>query len=155
MEIGQRLEQLSIDKSIKIIILLDHPSIFWKRNKENLFLTGKGKIEVKDNVCLKDWLWYYNNSKAVFTDSYHGTIFSILFRKPFITMRNNKRGGERFSSLLRPLKLMHRLFETPDCINNRYDLFDKINYTVPLSNFNKIKQKSYIWLKKKLDNLLK
>ena len=154
-EIGHRLEKLSIDKNIKVIIILDYPPDIWEKNKDKLSLRGKGNIELKDTVNLNDWLFYYNNSKAIFTDSFHGTIFSIIFKKPFISLRNIKRGGERFSSLLRPLYLMNRLFENPDCINKRYELYDEINYNIPLLQLKKIKNESYNWLKDKLNNLIK
>ena len=57
-EIGWRLEKLSIDKNIKVIIILDHESINLKRNKENLYLSGNGNIEMKYIVDLNEWLWY-------------------------------------------------------------------------------------------------
>ena len=32
-----------------------------------------------------EFLWYVKNAELVFTNSFHGTIFSILFEKPFYT----------------------------------------------------------------------
>ena len=153
-EIFQRLEQLSIDRKIKVIILLGFSCSRKSKSKKQLFLSTKGNIEIKINANLKEWLYFYYNAKNVFTDSYHGTIFSILFRKSFITLRNKKRGGERFTSLLTPLKLMNRLFETADCIN-KYDLYDNINYNIPIKELTKIKEDSYIWLQNQLETLLK
>ena len=153
-EIGDRLEKLSVDKNIKVIIILDYPPDIWEKNKELLFLKGRGNVELKATVEVNEWLWLYNNSKAVFTDSFHGTIFSIIFKKPFITLRNIRRGGERFFSLLNPLKLKNRLFETPECINSNYELFDKIDYSTPLEKLNEIKEESYKWLNNKLGSLI-
>jgi len=45
------------------------------------------------------WLSYIKNADFVITDSYHGTIFSILFNKPFCSIVNSNRGRERFSYL--------------------------------------------------------
>lgn len=149
-EIGYRLEKLSVDKNITVIILLKERQKVWKKEKKKLNLKGNGKIIVKDMVDLNDFMWYYNHSKAIFTDSFHGTVFSIIFRKPFITLRNVKRGGERFSSLLIPINLDYRLFETPDCINERYDLYDSINYDIPYQKLNQIKNFSYNWLRNAL-----
>ena len=39
------------------------------------------------------------------TDSFHGCIFSILFNKPFIVIRNEHRGMSRFYSLLNQFNL--------------------------------------------------
>ena len=49
---------------------------------------------------------------------------------------------------------MYRLFETYDCINNNYELYDKIDYSIPLQHLSKIKKYSYNWLKNKLNTLL-
>lgn len=149
-EIGNRLEKLSIEMKIKVIIILDLSPEKWEFNKNKLSLLGNGNVEVKNIVSINEWLWFYNNSKAVFTDSYHGTIFSIIFKKPFITLINRIRGEQRIYSLLSPLKLMHRQFKAADCINKRQILFKSINYTIPLRVLSKIKKDSYNWLKNEL-----
>ena len=147
LEEGHRLEKLSRDKNITVIIVLNEVQNLWELNKRRLCLRGKGKIIVENLVDLNDFMWLFSHSKAVFTDSFHGTIFSIIFKKPFITLRNIPRGGERFYSLLIPLKLEYRLFKKKSCINDRYDLFDKLDYTIPYQKLNKIKDFSYNWLK--------
>jgi len=145
-EIGYRLERLSIEKNITIIIILDENPNIWDKNKKNLFLKGIGNVYIAEKVDLNDFMWYYYHSKAVFTDSFHGSIFSIIFRKPFVTLLNVPRGGQRFFQLLVPLNLTYRLFEHPNCINDASYLYDKIDYRVPLKNLYKIKKFSYNWL---------
>ena len=154
-EIGFQLEQISIDKNCKIIILLDHLPIIREKNKKKFSLSGAGNIEIKDIYSIEEWLWYFYNSKSIFTDSYHGTIFSIIFKKPFITLKNKERGGERFISLLKPINLMDRLLESPNNINKIYDLYDKINYNATLQKLSKIKEYSYKWLENKLEIIFK
>ena len=148
-EIGERLEQLSVDRDIKVIVMLDEPPKNWESNKEHLGLTGRGNVEVKKDVDLCEWIWYYQNAESVFTDSFHGTIFSIIFKKPFITLMNVKRGAERFLSLLEPIGLSCRLFETPDCIG-KYDLLESCDYDTVDEKLDKIKKDSYHWLKEVL-----
>lgn len=46
-----------------------------------------------------------NKSEFVITDSFHGTVFAIIFNKPFITIINKKRGSSRFESLFRMLNI--------------------------------------------------
>ena len=150
-EIGHRLEQLSVDKNMKVIVMLDEPPKNWEVNKDRLDLTGKGNVEVKRDVDLYEWMWYYDHASGVFTDSFHGTIFSIIFKKPFVTLMNSKRGAERFLSLLEPIDLGYRLFESPECINEQYGLFDGCDYGVPYEKLNKIKEDSYNWLKNVLE----
>ena len=151
-EIGHRLENLSIDKNITVIILLDEYHSIWEKNKKTLALRGIGKVILKEIVDLNAFMWYYSHSKAIFTDSFHGTVFSIIFKKPFITLRNYVRGGERFLSLLEPIDLRYRLFETPNCINDQYELYENINYTIPYQKLNKIRNFSLNWLKNSLSD---
>lgn len=46
------------------------------------------------------WLQAFNKAKFIFTDSFHGCVFSIIFNKEFIVYGNEGRGMSRFNSLL-------------------------------------------------------
>ena len=35
-------------------------------------------------VAPEEWLWLIDNARLMYTDSFHGTVFSILFRRPFV-----------------------------------------------------------------------
>ena len=88
------------------------------------------------------------NSKAVVTDSYHGTLFSIIFNKPFISFINRKCGKERFLSLRKLLNLEYRIVN--DNIIPNISLLTTpldINYTL----FNYLINKSINYLKKNLE----
>ncbi|RWR44286.1 polysaccharide pyruvyl transferase family protein [Sinirhodobacter ferrireducens] len=54
---------------------------------------------------IPDWLSAFENAEFVVTDSYHGTIFSIIFQRPFLTLLNSQRGLDRFTSLFDSLGL--------------------------------------------------
>lgn len=56
-----------------------------------------------------DWLYSIDNAQYVITDSFHGTVFCILFHKPFICIGNEGRGTSRFTSLLKIFHLEDRL----------------------------------------------
>ena len=60
-------------------------------------------------LSVEEWLSMIANSSIVVTDSFHGTVFSILFHREFYSIVNTARGGTRFSSLLNPLGLDHRM----------------------------------------------
>jgi len=47
--------------------------------------------------------------KSIITDSFHGTIFSIIFNKPFLTFINIRRGNARFFSLNKTFNLNNRI----------------------------------------------
>ena len=52
----------------------------------------------------------YPDAKMIITDSFHGTVFSIIFNKEFYSIANIERGCSRFTSLLSQLNIMHRLY---------------------------------------------
>lgn len=54
------------------------------------------------------WLRAFMDAKMVFTDSFHGCVFSIIFNKPFWVIGNDKRGNARFDSLLKMFALGNR-----------------------------------------------
>lgn len=55
------------------------------------------------------WLRAFMDADFVLTDSFHGVVFSIIFRKNFIAIVNRDRGADRFTSLLGQLGLLERL----------------------------------------------
>lgn len=72
------------------------------------------------------WLNSFNNAKFIVTDSFHGTVFAILFNKQFIAIGNKRRGLARFESLLRMFGLEDRLMYN---INDAMAILNKpINY---------------------------
>lgn len=63
---------------------------------------------------IESWIESFDHADFIVTDSFHGTIFSIIFNKPFLTIVNSERGAARFKSLLSLLDLEDRLIETYD-----------------------------------------
>ena len=49
---------------------------------------------------VQEWLASFAQAEFVVTDSFHGTVFSIIFNKPFVVIPNKDRGTTRFVSLL-------------------------------------------------------
>ena len=65
------------------------------------------KISVISPV--EQWLDSISHSKAVVTDSYHGTVFSIIFNRQFVVVANPERGITRLKELLSVFELEDRL----------------------------------------------
>ncbi len=156
--IGKQLEKISVEKKCKVIVILDEPPQIFEENIAKLALTPKEEmtddnkpdIEIKSEVDLYEWLWYYSHAKAVVTDSFHGTIFSIIYQKPFITLLNKKRGAQRFVSLLEPVGLKDRLFDTPQQLGENMGLLDGLDYTEPDKKLDELRSKSMSWLENAL-----
>ena len=56
-----------------------------------------------------EWIQRIKDSRFFITDSFHGTVFCILYHVPFVALCNSERGADRFSSLLNTLNLSNRL----------------------------------------------
>lgn len=98
---------------------------------------------------MEEWLSTIYNSKFVITDSYHGTVFSILFNRPFIVIVNKERGSERFISLLEMFDLSYRM-----CDNS--NVKEVISKEINWKNVNSILEdkriESYNFIKEALSN---
>ena len=60
---------------------------------------------------VKEFLYGLINCKAVITDSFHGTVFSIIFKKPFISFANKSYNECRFNNLDMIFNIRNRIFE--------------------------------------------
>jgi len=60
---------------------------------------------------VQEWLEAFMTSDFIITDSFHGTVFSIIFNVPFLVIANVQRGAERITSLLSMLGLTERLYD--------------------------------------------
>ena len=63
---------------------------------------------------VEEWLKGFHDAEFVFTDSFHGCVFSIIFNKPFIAFGNVNRGMTRFNSLLKMFGLEELLITSID-----------------------------------------
>lgn len=70
------------------------------------------------------WLRAFMDAKMVFTDSFHGCVFSIIFNKPFWVIGNKSRGNARFDTLLKLYDLENRKVD----ISN----IDNVDFTAPI-----------------------
>lgn len=79
------------------------------------------------------FLSYISNASYIITTSFHGTVFAILFGKPFYTVSINETVDQRVLSLLKSLSIEERLLK--DSINVQYsDVidYDKVNRKLAL-----------------------
>ena len=94
------------------------------------------------------WLQSFRDAEMVIADSFHGTVFSIIYNKPFWVLGNPDRGMARFHSLLKSFGLEDRLV-TPEK-SPTLDLDAPIDWNAVNARREELKQKSLSFLK---DNL--
>lgn len=100
-----------------------------------------------NNSSIENFIYKISNSKAVITTTFHGTIFSIIFNKPFITFTFNNKGKERFNSLGKLLSTENRFFNLKD--NHDINLLTtplNINYSL----LKELRNKSIHFIKKSI-----
>lgn len=95
---------------------------------------------------LEGWIKSFADAEFVITDSFHGTVFSIVFNKPFISLINPSRGASRFYSLCEELGLSKRLVSDFDkkTINELLDT--EPDYTFIMQKLAELRKKSETFL---------
>lgn len=100
-----------------------------------------------ETLTVEQWLAIFNNASMVVTDSFHGTVFSIIFGKAFYSLSNSHRGNTRIEGLLNQLGLEKRLVSDtePKEPDNR-----EINWENAYARLNELRKSSMDFL---TDNL--
>ncbi len=85
-------------------------------NRENLEVIDIYKMSYDSLLTTPDeFIWLIENASYVCTDSFHATVFSILFGKKFMSFRRSQAGNEnmfnRIETLLSIFDLKDRIFE--------------------------------------------
>lgn len=97
------------------------------------------------------WISNFDKSDFVITDSFHGCVFAIIFRKPFIAIGNEWRGLDRFQSLLDTFGICDRLVNNSDeYISRKQELLMPIDYDRVHRRLNTLREYSLDFLKNAL-----
>lgn len=134
-------QKLSMLNQLKSILDLD---------AETLNVKQKLTPNIKDYTnCIfpsvSEWLSGIRNCEYVITDSFHGMVFSIIFKKNFYVLSNEHRGNERVDSLVNILGLQDRLVRNIDDIK-----VQNIDYSKVYTKLTEQKVKSIEFLKNNL-----
>lgn len=64
----------------------------------------------------QEWVWLIENAKYVITDSFHGLVFSILFKKQFVSITRvfNENINSRITDLLKTVSAENKLIDIDD-----------------------------------------
>lgn len=106
-------------------------------------LLGKNKNNIV-TPTVGGFLGLFKHAKCVVTTSFHGTVFSIIFNRPFYSAIHRK--SMRVQSLLSQLELNDRLAEFSDNFIKSFK-FEEIDYDTPLSKLNLLKENSIQFIK--------
>lgn len=92
----------------------------------------------------QQWLYVMRNADYVVTNSFHGAVFSIVFRTPFVSVSSMwKAGNERITNLLQQTGLMKQYVNSIEAVDNIFS----VDYDACEDQINTYKNRSLNWLK--------
>ena len=101
------------------------------------------------DVSPEQWLGLIYNAKEIFTDSFHGSVFSILFKKDFYSyIPSTNHRGSRIENLLSLFDLDNRIFRN---LKTFKSIQQVINYTQVFRQIEEERHKSIVFLKNIFD----
>lgn len=98
------------------------PIIVWSAKNYHLKGIARFGFKLPEYESPAVYLKLIKNAEMIFTTSFHGTIFSTIYKKRFFTIKNGEMYGDddRVLTLLQSLDMMERLIP--------YDFDEKVNY---------------------------
>lgn len=99
---------------------------------------------------VSQWLTYVKDAELVITDSFHCTVFSLIFNKKFVVVANPERGTARLENLLGIVGLKERFFTNIKDVLSSGILDKSIDYTEVEKKLSICREYSMNFLKKAL-----
>jgi hypothetical protein len=129
-----------IPKNGKYILIytLSKDEVFVEKVKKYAAKKKESILVISDNRCNGqstgplEWLDYFCHADEVFTDSFHGTAFSVIFNKQFSVYIPDdsffQDSKSRITGLLDELEICNRIIDETYCLDNIKDIdYDKVN----------------------------
>ena len=103
-------------------------------------------LEVKENAKTEEWVANILHSDFFVTDSFYGVCFSLIFRKQFVAVFENRRDS-RVNTLLEMVGLDKHIIGSLDELKSRSVVFDPIDYDRVHEILGREIEKSKDWLR--------
>lgn len=135
------------DANSLILVSIPHMQNFIEKSDLNF-----GDVQLYD-ANIQDFLSYIKNAEMIFTDSFHASVFSLVFHKQFITFERikHKEMNNRIETLMSLFNTKERFLHENQFSLNTIKNLESINYLTSFSDFEDRKKQSISFLK---DNLL-
>ena len=112
-------------------------------NMQSSFVFGK---ITWDRVGIEDWVRNIAEAQFVITRSFHGLVFSILYRKPFAIIVNRNNRATRILNLLEQLGLEERYYNSIDICYESHPWSVPIDYDAVHARLKSLRQSSFKYL---------
>lgn len=110
-----------------------------------------GRFTKQGYPSVESWIEGIAHAKYVITDSFHGTVFSMIFERQFVSLGNSTRGNSRFDSLFKTFNIPKERLT-----NNVGEIVQSLQTNIDYDSVNMVKSEwqedSSQFLKKALNN---
>ena len=111
-----------------------YPSKYKSIFSRDVQILRKYGIKVINTPSPENWLKAIKSADFVVTDSFHGTVFSLIFNTPFVSYINSKRGAARFLDLQQMFDIKHLFVDQFDA---RFDI-SKLSESIDWNKINSL-----------------
>ncbi len=120
------IESVKKQMNMKMIVITD-------AEKHETLKKQLGITDIINKVEFVDWIAYFANASYVITDSFHGTCFSLIFEKQYISLKAGT--TQRFDSLANLLGSAEdthkvQIFGDAKSLIGKADAFKQLDYNV-------------------------
>ena len=150
---------VQVDKNKVIVYKLvnstdfyDKVLTFTKKNGQQVHSIGSLR-RLKGYVCkypvgVEGWMKEFATANTIFTDSFHGTVLSLIFRKQFVVYVGDPKRLTRIKSLLASLGLENRICSSEVSEEALEEIINtSIDYSEVTTKLNKLRENSWTLLK--------
>ena len=108
-----------------------------------IYVASQGRFDkyAKQYPTIPQFLSYIKNADFVITNSFHGTVFSIMYHRRFVVIPKKNGNNTRIETLLSQYGLQQHIVEEPAMIKNAYN--DVVDWTL-VDNINEKKKKETV-----------
>ncbi|MBO4602831.1 MAG: polysaccharide pyruvyl transferase family protein [Salinivirgaceae bacterium] len=100
---------------------------------------------------VEEWIRRIGGARFVVTDSFHGVVFSLLYQRQFVAIKNNNGRDSRYVDILTELGLENRLFESVEDMIKSHPWDNIINYKEVNFKMEQLRQESWKYLAQALE----
>ncbi|MCK9156599.1 MAG: polysaccharide pyruvyl transferase family protein [Paludibacteraceae bacterium] len=105
------------------------------------------------NLDLVSWMNYLVGSKFIITDSFHGTVISIIYHKPFVVLYKENGKSSRITDLLKKVGLEDRIFFDMNDFKKNNNWKNDINWEEVDKKLSSYREKSWNYLKSTISKI--
>jgi len=111
-------EKANVQNNVLRMVGLPHYAL--RVNLELSPYTRKNTVQKQLPSRVECWLSAFGKAECVVTDSFHGTVFSILHHRPFVVLGNKVRGMARIETLLNMFGLEDRIVNANTSLDKNF-----------------------------------